>query len=86
MKINFHHDSIWGYDHSTWDGIDRPASEKKLVELVMERFESLGVKAQFTVSNDNPSGISDNNEDDENHAIGVAYDVWNEHEWYVEIE
>lgn len=86
MNINFQHDSIWGYDPSTWEGIDRPASEAKLIELVNKEYQRLGIDAELTISNNTSSRLSDMNDDAVNEAIYIADEVWGEHQWYVEIQ
>ena len=84
ITINFEHDSVWGYDESTWDGIDMQASEARLVELCEKEFTSAAIDAELTITTARSTVESDwDFENDERDALEIANRVWEQQEWYV---
>jgi hypothetical protein len=81
--INFEHDSIWGDDPSTWEGLDRPASELELVKLCGVEFLAAGLDAKLVISNGRPTLENDNMTEREQKALDIANHVFDAGQWYV---
>lgn len=84
IEIVFEHDAIWGYDPSTWDGIDRVASEDKLVDDCFDALVQSGLPNSYvTIKSSGGTRESDYLPEYEQLALKIANDVWDKHEWYV---
>jgi len=84
ITINFEHDSIWGYDESTWEGVSMLASELNLINLCEAAFAEAGLDAELTISSMSRSTVeSDWMDNDERTALEIANRVWEQHNWYV---
>jgi hypothetical protein len=86
ITIVFEHDSIWGTDPETWEGIDQSASEAELISQAAAAFAAAGVDAELVIQSSGATAESDYMGDDERNALQIANRVWEQHDWYVDAE